>query len=384
MWRGSECRRTRSPATTGSAGTTCSWSAGPTSTGRRSWSPRTPRTSLRVRRRIASARLIREDLLHLGLSYDLFTRTTTRNHHDVTRDIFRTLYEKGFVVEQETLGAFSASTGHTLPDRYIEGTCPICGFPSARGDQCDNCGNQLDPIDLIDPRSTIDGEPPVFRTTKHLFLDLPAFKEQLTAWIESQDDWRPNVKRFSLNFVRELKPRAMTRDLDWGVPIPVAGYEEDPDKRIYVWIDAVVGYLSAVHRMGAQPWHARRLAGVVAEPRRRARLLHGEGQHRLPHGDLAEHAARVRRRRRLRRGPRRPRAPGHDRVERVPDDGGEEVQLEPWRPDLRARLPRALRPRLRCATSSPSPARRPRTPTSRGPSSSAGTTTSSWRRGGIS
>jgi methionyl-tRNA synthetase len=189
--------------------------------------------------------LIREDLLHLGLSYDLFTRTTTQNHHDVTRDLFRTLYAKGYVLEQETLGAFSASTGHTLPDRYIEGTCPICGFPSARGDQCDNCGNQLDPTDLIDPRSTIDGEAPVFRTTKHLFFDLPAFKDQLTAWIESKDDWRPNVKRFSLNFVKELKPRAMTRDLDWGVRIPVAGYEEDPDKRIYVWIDAVVGYLSA-------------------------------------------------------------------------------------------------------------------------------------------
>ena len=189
--------------------------------------------------------LIREDLLHLGLSYDLFTRTTTQNHHDVTRDVFRTLYEKGYVVEQETLGAFSATTGHTLPDRYIEGTCPICGFSSARGDQCDNCGNQLDPTDLIDPRSTIDGEAPVFRTTKHLFLDLPAFKQQLTAWIEGQEDWRPNVKQFSLNFVKELKPRAMTRDLDWGVPIPVAGYDDDPGKRIYVWIDAVVGYLSA-------------------------------------------------------------------------------------------------------------------------------------------
>ena len=191
------------------------------------------------------SRLIREDLLHLGLSYDLFTRTTTRNHYDVTRDVFRTLHEKGFVVEQETLGAFSATTGHTLPDRYIEGTCPICGFQSARGDQCDNCGNQLDPVELIEPRSTIDGEPPVFRTTKHLFLDLPAFKAQLTAWIEGQEDWRPNVKQFSLNFVKELRPRAMTRDLDWGVTIPVAGYEELPDKRIYVWIDAVVGYLSA-------------------------------------------------------------------------------------------------------------------------------------------
>jgi methionyl-tRNA synthetase len=189
--------------------------------------------------------LIREDLRDLGLSYDLFTRTTTENHRDVTRDVFRTLYEKGYVVERETLGAFAASSGHTLPDRYIEGTCPICGYESARGDQCDNCGNQLDPTDLIDPRSKIDGTPPVFRETKHLFLDLPAFKEQLTEWIEGQDHWRPNVRRFSLNFVQGVKPRPITRDLDWGVRIPVEGYEERDDKRIYVWFDAVIGYLSA-------------------------------------------------------------------------------------------------------------------------------------------
>jgi methionyl-tRNA synthetase len=189
--------------------------------------------------------LIREDLRDLGLSYDLFTRTTTANHYRVTQDLFRTLHRKGYIVEKETLGAFSASTGHTLPDRYIEGTCPICGFESARGDQCDNCGNQLDPTDLIDPRSRIDGTTPVFRTTKHLFLDLPAFKEQLTTWIESQDHWRQNVRRFSLNFVKELKPRPITRDLDWGVPIPVEGYEGLEDKRIYVWFDAVIGYLSA-------------------------------------------------------------------------------------------------------------------------------------------
>ena len=189
--------------------------------------------------------LIREDLRDLGLAYDLFTRTTTQNHYRVTRDLFRTLYEKGYVVEQETYGAFSASTGHTLPDRYIEGTCPICGYESARGDQCDNCGNQLDPVDLVNPRSRIDGTTPVFKETKHLFLDLPAFKERLTEWIESQEGWRQNVRRFSLNFVKELKPRAITRDLDWGVPIPVAGYEELSDKRIYVWFDAVIGYLSA-------------------------------------------------------------------------------------------------------------------------------------------
>ena len=189
--------------------------------------------------------VIREDLRRLGLSYDLFTRTTTENHHAVVRDVFRTLYDHGYIVEQTTVGAVSAATGRTLPDRYIEGTCPICAFPHARGDQCDNCGNQLDPQELIDPRSRIDGEPPIFRETTHLFLDLPAFRDQLTEWIGKQEHWRPNVKRFSLELVRELRPRAVTRDLDWGVRVPVEGYDERDDKRIYVWIDAVVGYLSA-------------------------------------------------------------------------------------------------------------------------------------------
>jgi methionyl-tRNA synthetase len=188
--------------------------------------------------------IIRRDLRDLGISYDCFTRTTTRNHHRVTQDIFRTLYEKGYLIEQTTLGAFSPSAGRTLPDRYIEGTCPICGFPEARGDQCDNCGNQLDPVDLIDPRSIIDGTTPEFRETKHLFLDLPSFAGRLEEWIAAQDTWRPNVKNFSLGLVRELKPRAMTRDIDWGVPVPVDGYPEET-KRIYVWFDAVIGYLSA-------------------------------------------------------------------------------------------------------------------------------------------
>ena len=247
------------------------------------------------------SQLIRDDLRDLGLSYDLFTRTTTANHYRVTQDLFRTLHRKGYIVEQETLGAFSASTGHTLPDRYIEGTCPICGFESARGDQCDNCGNQLDPTDLIDPRSRIDGTTPVFEKTKHLFLDLPAFKEQLTAWIESQEHWRQNVRRFSLNFVKELKPRAITRDLDWGVPIPVEGYEDlerQADLRLVRRGDRLP---LGVDRVGDEPRDAGRLARVVAEPGGRALLLHGEGQHRLPHRDLAEHAARLRRRRRVRR-----------------------------------------------------------------------------------
>jgi methionyl-tRNA synthetase len=189
--------------------------------------------------------VIGDDLYNLGLSYDTFTRTTTRNHYRVTQDLFRTLYEKGYIVKQQTLGAFSASTGRTLPDRYVEGTCPICGYADARGDQCDNCGNQLDPVDLLNPRSKIDGQPPVFRETEHFFLDLPAFAEQLTGWIEGQQHWRPNVRAFSLNFIKELKPRAITRDLEWGVPIPLPEYEGRDDKKIYVWFDAVIGYLSA-------------------------------------------------------------------------------------------------------------------------------------------
>jgi methionyl-tRNA synthetase len=189
--------------------------------------------------------LTRNDLRNLGLSYDLFTRTTTGNHARVVRDLFRTLHEKGFIFEQTTLQAFSTRTGNTLPDRYIEGTCPICGYGSARGDQCDNCGNQLDPDDLIDPRSKIDGTAPEFRETTHLFLDLPAFRERLLEWLDTKGYWRPNVRNFSLELAREVKPRPITRDLDWGVRVPVPGYEEDPNKRIYVWIDAVVGYLSA-------------------------------------------------------------------------------------------------------------------------------------------
>jgi methionyl-tRNA synthetase len=190
--------------------------------------------------------VIRDDLRRLGLSYDIFTRTTTQNHYRVVRDVFRTLHEKGYIVEKTAMGAFSSSSGHTLPDRYIEGTCPHCGSGEARGDQCDNCGRQLDPIDLGDPRSRIDGTTPVFKETSHLFLDLPAFADALREWIDRQMDWRPNVRRFSLNLLDELIPRAITRDLDWGVPIPVEGYDgEDSGKRIYVWFDAVIGYLSS-------------------------------------------------------------------------------------------------------------------------------------------
>jgi methionyl-tRNA synthetase len=192
--------------------------------------------------------LIVNDLVDLGLSYDLFTRTTTGNHYNVVQELFRGVHTNGYLVEQTTYGAISPSTGRTLPDRYIEGTCPICGYPDARGDQCDNCTNQLDPIDLINPRSKINGETPEFVETQHFFLDLPALAAALQEYLEGRDasgTWRPNVIKFSLNLTEDLKPRAMTRDIDWGIPVPVEGWSEQKTKRLYVWFDAVIGYLSA-------------------------------------------------------------------------------------------------------------------------------------------
>ena len=191
-------------------------------------------------------RVIAEDLVGLDMSYDLFTRTTTANHYAVVQDVFTGLYDNGYIFPRKTVGAISPSTGRTLPDRYLEGTCPICGYDSARGDQCDNCGNQLDPADLINPRSRINGETPVFAETEQFFLDLPAFADALGTYLQSKaGQWRPNVLKFSLNLLADLQPRAITRDLDWGVPIPLDGWRDRPDKRIYVWFDAVIGYLSA-------------------------------------------------------------------------------------------------------------------------------------------
>ncbi|PWH05526.1 methionine--tRNA ligase [Brachybacterium endophyticum] len=191
-------------------------------------------------------RIIVDDLVALGLSYDLFTRTTTRNHYQVVQDMFVAVRDNGYMLEQTTSGAVSPSTGRTLPDRYIEGTCPICGTPGARGDQCDACGNQLDPTDLIDPVSRINGETPEFIETTHYFLDLPALAAELGRWLDEREAtglWRQNVIRFSQNILKDIKPRAMTRDIDWGIPVP--GWESQPTKRLYVWFDAVIGYLSA-------------------------------------------------------------------------------------------------------------------------------------------
>lgn len=189
--------------------------------------------------------IIATDLKNLGLSYDLFTRTTSGNHEQVVQELFRQCLKNGYIYKGKQQVAISPSNGRTLPDRYIEGTCPICGYDGARGDQCDNCGNELDPTDLINPRSKINGETPVFKETEHYFLDLPALAKANLAWLDSRKDWRTGVMNFSKGLFKDVKPRAITRDIDWGIPVPVDDWIHNPNKRLYVWFDAVIGYLSA-------------------------------------------------------------------------------------------------------------------------------------------
>ena len=183
----------------------------------------------------------------LGISWDLYTMTTTENHYRVTQEFFLRLLENGYIFKDTMESPYCPTDKRFLPDRYIIGTCPYCGFTEARGDQCDNCGRTLDPTQLINPRCRLCGSVTSsieIRETEHFFLDLPKFEPQLREWLQSEKEhWRPNVVNFALNWFKEgLRPRAITRDLDWGVPVPVPGYD---DKRIYVWFDAVIGYLSA-------------------------------------------------------------------------------------------------------------------------------------------
>ena len=181
----------------------------------------------------------------MGITFDLFTTTMTDNHRDVVHSLWHALEEKGYIYSAEMKVAYSPDFQRFLPDRYVRGTCPSCAFEDARGDQCDNCGSILDPVDLGNPVYILDDErhPVEIRDTEHLFLRLSAFRDQLAEWVEAQPHWRSNVRNFTLGFLREgLKDRAITRNLDWGVPIPMEGYD---DRRIYVWFDAVIGYLSA-------------------------------------------------------------------------------------------------------------------------------------------
>jgi len=189
-----------------------------------------------------------QDWRDLGISFDLFTSTHTDNHFSVSQDIFLKLYEKDFIYKDTMSQPYCEDHQRFLADRYVEGVCPHCHDGGARGDQCDACGNTLDPKDLIDMRHRDCSAKPVFRETEHFFLRLSAFEQQLLDWTRQQDHWKPNVKNFTVGFLEGgLKDRAITRDITWGVPVPIPGYE---DKRIYVWFEAVIGYLSAAIEAG--------------------------------------------------------------------------------------------------------------------------------------
>ena len=330
-------------------------------------------------------RMIVEDLAALGLSYDLFTRTTTRNHYAVAQELFRTCHRNGYMIEQTTTGAISPSTGRTLPDRYIEGTCPICGYDGARGDQCDNCGNQLDAAELINPRSRINGEIAAVRRDRAL-LPRPAGagRDARRLAAARRTDWRPNVLKFSLNLLDDVRPRAMTRDIDWGIPVPLPGWQDNPSKRLYVWFDAVIGYLSASIEWARRSGDADAWRQWWNDPAARSLLLHGQGQHHLPLPDLAGRAARLRGQgghAAASRGVRRAEPAHRGRQQRVPDHGGQAVLLQPRRRDLRPRHAVPLPAGRAAVLHRRRPVRRTRTPTSPGPSSSAGPTTS-WSPAG--
>jgi methionyl-tRNA synthetase len=188
-----------------------------------------------------------EVIRRLGISFDHYTETNTAHHHRVTQEVFLRLLERGHLFRDTMESPYCQIDRRFLPDRYVRGTCPYCEQDAARGDQCDVCGHTLDPAQLIAPRCLLCGQggaAVVMRGTEHFFLDLPRFAPQLLAWLQAPGGrWRPATLNQALSWLKEgLKPRAITRDLDWGVPVPVPGFE---DKRIYVWLDALVGYYSA-------------------------------------------------------------------------------------------------------------------------------------------
>jgi methionyl-tRNA synthetase len=179
----------------------------------------------------------------LGISFDLFTTTGTANHAGVAQDIFRTLQKNGYIYKDTVSQPCCPQCQRFLPDRYVEGTCPYCHAPGVRGDQCDECGKPLNPAELLEAHCRVCGATPVFRDSEHFFLKLSDFQDKLSAWVEKQTHWRPNVLNLTRRYLKEgLRDRAITRDIEWGVPVPVAGFE---NKRLYVWFEAVIGYLSA-------------------------------------------------------------------------------------------------------------------------------------------
>ncbi|WP_424047994.1 methionine--tRNA ligase [Prevotella jejuni] len=188
-------------------------------------------------------KLIKDSFEEFGISFDIYSRTTSETHNKFASDFFRKLYDDGKLVEQESEQYYDEEAHQFLADRYIMGECPHCGNPNAYGDQCEKCGSDLSPMELKNPHSTISGSQPVIKRTKNWYLPLNDYQEWLKQWIlTDHKEWRPNVYGQCKSWLdMDLQPRAMTRDLDWGIPVPVQGAE---GKVLYVWFDAPIGYIS--------------------------------------------------------------------------------------------------------------------------------------------
>ena len=187
--------------------------------------------------------LIKKSFADFGISFDIYSRTTSKIHAETASDFFRTLYDKGVFVEKESEQYYDEEAKTFLADRYITGECPHCHFPKAYGDQCEHCGSTLSPNELINPKSAVSGSKPVLKKTKHWYLPLDKYQPWLEKWIlEEHKEWRPNVYGQCKSWIdMGLQPRAVSRDLDWGIPVPVEGAE---GKVLYVWFDAPIGYIS--------------------------------------------------------------------------------------------------------------------------------------------
>ena len=197
--------------------------------------------------------LIKDTFERFGVSFDVYSRTSSEVHHRMASDFFRTLYDKGVFIEKESEQYYDEEAGQFLADRYITGTCPHCGNEHAYGDQCESCGTALSPLELINPQSAISGSKPVLRTTKHWYLPLDKHQPWLEKWILGEHaDWRSNVTGQCKSwFDMGLQPRAVSRDLDWGIPVPVEGAE---GKVLYVWFDAPIGYISNTRELLPNDW----------------------------------------------------------------------------------------------------------------------------------
>lgn len=185
-----------------------------------------------------------------GISFDYYGRTSSEVHHKTSQEFFTKLYEDGIFVQKTEEQLYDPKADMFLPDRYVKGTCPNCGYEEAYGDQCENCGTSLSPTDLIDPKSAITGDTPETKETKHWYLPLGDFQERLEKWIDSRENWKPNVTGQVQSWLNEgLEDRAVTRDLSWGVPVPL---DEAKGKVLYVWFDAPIGYISATKEWADQ------------------------------------------------------------------------------------------------------------------------------------